>query len=114
VLLGGQGLDVLTGGDRDDLLPGGRTLHDADFAALEAVFAEWASTASYATRIGHLLGTKPGGKNGAVRLNATTVFDEGLADVLTGGAHLDWFFQGLATVLADCGTGGVETVTAAG
>jgi hypothetical protein len=35
-----------------------------------------------------------GGLTGSYVLNATTVSDDGVADTLTGGAGLDWFWAG--------------------
>ena len=32
------------------------------------------------------------GPGGAVKLNATTVFDDGAVIILTGGSSQDWFF----------------------
>jgi hypothetical protein len=41
-----------------------------------------------------LLGTKSGGLNAGFFLNASTVHDDGQANVLEGGGHRDWFFEG--------------------
>jgi Ca2+-binding RTX toxin-like protein len=86
LLIGGLGLDTLVGGAGDDLLIGGTTSHDGNRAALDAIMAEWTSAATYATRVGHLLGTItiPPGLSGTTRLNNTTVFDDHLANSLTG------------------------------
>jgi hypothetical protein len=78
--------------------------------ALVAIMAEWAqTTVSNATRVKHLLGALTGGKNGAYRLNATTVSHDGdgAANTLWGGPNLEWFF---AKNLVDA-FGGGEAVT---
>ncbi|MCI0458154.1 MAG: PKD domain-containing protein, partial [Gemmataceae bacterium] len=91
VLIGGQGHDHLFGGSAQSLLIGGRTAHDANDIALRSLLAEWASGDDYLTRIGHLLGKRAGGRNGAYRLSAGTVFDDGAEDVLRGCCGRDWF-----------------------
>jgi Ca2+-binding RTX toxin-like protein len=91
VLIGGSGRDHLFGGSAQSLLIGGRTAHDTKDTALRSLLAEWASEDDYLTRIGRLLGVRAGGRNGAYRLNAGTVFDDGVEDVLRGGCGRDWF-----------------------
>jgi Ca2+-binding RTX toxin-like protein len=107
VLIGGAANDNLSGGDGEDILIGGRTAFDIDLSALQAIQKEWARPdADYATRIGHLKGTLAGGLNGPTFLNPSTVFDDAVADLITGGSGLDWF---LATALdsTDRGVGEV-------
>ena len=86
VVIGGTGSDTLDGSGDDDILIGGTTIHDADLLALQAISEEWASAKSYATRVNNL--RVGGGLNGAFVLKATgpnqTVFDDGVADTLTG------------------------------
>jgi uncharacterized delta-60 repeat protein len=108
VLIGGGGADVLVGGAAGDLLIGGPTSHDLAPADLVAIRAEWVRPIAYATRVAHLLGTTPGGRNGAVLLDPASLSEDGQADVLTGGTGLDWFltFNGDTT---DATAG--ETVT---
>jgi hypothetical protein len=110
VLIGGQGEDVLIGGGRSDLLIGGSTAFDANEAALRAILAEWTSAASYPTRVGHLLGTLPGGLNGGYDLNASTVYDDGSADLLWGGGGRDWFVAGKKGQVLDPRHGEVVTL----
>jgi Ca2+-binding RTX toxin-like protein len=112
VLLGGAGEDLLIGGDGrdlmidgtdadrmvgnadDDVLVAGSTAYDADQVALAALMAEWTRTdLSYADRVAHLQGASGGHNQGCVltTAGAATVYDDGAADVLTGGAGADWF-----------------------
>jgi len=98
LLIGGGGLDVLTGGDKDDILIGGRTSHDTSNTALTALINEWKSTASYQIRIDRLMRVRTGGVNGAYSLTTFTVFDDGVANSLNGGANLDFYFKGALDV----------------
>jgi hypothetical protein len=41
----------------------------------------------------HLTGVRAGG---VIRLNATTVFDDGAQDVMTGSSGQDWYFANIA------------------
>jgi hypothetical protein len=98
VLIGGTGVDHVGGGLADDLVIGDSTSFDHNAAALASILAEWQSAGSYAQRINHLrLG---GGLNGTNELVfGVTVTDDHAADVLTGGAGSDWFFEdGLDTI----------------
>jgi Ca2+-binding RTX toxin-like protein len=95
VIVGGTGSDNLNGAADDDLIIGGWTTHDANSTALEAIMNEWASNKSYATRLNNL--RSGGGLNGTYRLvssGSATVNDDTVADTLTGGQGLDWFFTG--------------------
>jgi hypothetical protein len=111
LLIGGLGADVLDGGPGEDLLIGGTTSHDGNLTALDALMAEWTRTdLPYAARIAHL--QSGGGLNGTTVLNTATVFDDGVADTLTGGGGLDWFFlKNLSDLATDLNSGGIETVT---
>jgi Ca2+-binding RTX toxin-like protein len=96
VLIGGGGRSVLIGGGGEDILIGGRTAYDSDSKALAAIRAEWSRTdLSYSQRVDHLL---HGGGLTPV-LNASTVFDDGDADVLVGGTGRDLFYAGALDVL---------------
>jgi hypothetical protein len=66
------------------------SFHDANAAALCAIMAEWTRTdKTAAERVANLKnGT---GLNGLIVLNATTVFSDLDADVLTGSSGDDWF-----------------------
>ena len=81
----------------------GTTASDANDAALAAALAEWTSNRSYADRVRNLRGDSSSPAfaaraNGNIYLavdgtygRAVTVFDDGAADLLTGGGGLDWF-----------------------
>lgn len=111
ILIGGKGLDVLVGGVDDDLLIGGATKFAGNKAALNAIMQEWSSATPYDMRIAHLFGTQTGGANGSILLKVSTVFDDGLANSLTGELGLDWFFKGTGDAVNDLDNGGTETVT---
>jgi Ca2+-binding RTX toxin-like protein len=105
-LIGGQGRDILIGGAGQsklqagaggDILIGGTTAYDNNAAALAAILAEWSSSDTYSTRLARLAGG--GGLNGSYVLNTGTVHDNGLADTLSGGPGMDWFFAGMMDVL---------------
>lgn len=111
VPIGGLGADSLDGGKGGDLLVGGNTSLDADVISL-AILTEWTKPGTaYKAHIGHLTGATPSGKNGAVVLNNTTVFDDAQPDTVTGGKGAgDWLFSSPGDVLNDVEKG--ETVTA--
>jgi hypothetical protein len=93
LLIGGLGSDTLHAGSGGDILIGGTTSYDTNLTALAYVMAEWDRTdVSYATRVAQLNGSQGGGLNGAYFLKSTTVFDDNAADLLYGGAGMDWFF----------------------
>ena len=74
-----------------DALDRGVTVHGIyDSVQMNPIVAEWNSGSTYADRVLHLTGTA-GGVNGTAILSSTTVHDDGVKDVLTGGKDLDWF-----------------------
>lgn len=108
VLLGGDGDDLLIGGDGRDLLNGGRgadrlignadddiliagyTDLDASVVALWHIVQEWnRADVCYFERVEHL--QHGNGLNQQYVLNDQTVHDDGVEDILTGSAGLDWF-----------------------
>jgi hypothetical protein len=96
LLIGGAGADTLSAGSGGDLLIAGTCSYAGNLTALAYLAAEWDRTdVDYMTRVGHLNGGIAGGMNGSYLLNATTVLDDGAADVLNGGAGLDWIFAHL-------------------
>jgi uncharacterized protein (TIGR03118 family) len=97
ILVGGDGRDLLRGHSGDDLLIAGTTVHDDQAPALLQIQAEWTSADPYRTRIEKLRS----GTSGLPKLDATTVGDDGVIDVLRGNPGLDWFFVGTADKLPD-------------
>jgi Ca2+-binding RTX toxin-like protein len=96
ILIGGTGADRLVGNAQDDILIAGQTLYDTDEAALTAVLAMWVDpNLAYADRVVAIRDTGVGPKN-AVKLNATTVSDDGAVDVLTGTSGTDWFLANIS------------------
>jgi len=124
ILIGGSGADSLSGAGRGDILIGGylsyfdESTGTADLIALDALRAEWTRTdltggpkSKYALRIAHLDGSNPtGGLNGAYRLDATTVSDDGVIDSFNGGHGYDWFFVGAGEVANSTSSEQVVTV----
>ncbi len=94
VIIGGRGADRLVGNQGDDLLIAGFTNHDTDLIALCAILDEWSRTdLNYTQRFNHLrLG---GGLNGSYLLNDLTSHDDGAVDRLTGSSDRDLFFANL-------------------
>jgi Ca2+-binding RTX toxin-like protein len=110
LLIGGAGRDYLSGHGDDDVLIGGRTRHDANDLALRAILAEWTSARTYSQRVANLRGTP--NPQLANRLNGNsflvsgaTVFDDGVADSLSGGTAADWFFADPLDVVSDAVAG---------
>ena len=91
--IGANGIDLLDGGNDDDLLVGGFTSYDANRAAYLAILQEWTrADLAYNGRVDHISGAVAGGLNGTFKLNATTVFDDNkAADTMWGRAGTDWF-----------------------
>jgi Ca2+-binding RTX toxin-like protein len=97
VIIGGAGADRLAGGGGDNILIGGTTAYDTSPTALAAIMAEWSRTdLSFEKRLADLISSAPPSRalNGPYGLNKKTVFDDGAANVLTGGGGSDWFFTG--------------------
>jgi Ca2+-binding RTX toxin-like protein len=108
LLIGGAGIDLIIGDSGSDILIAGTTSFDENLAALDDIMAEWTSNHSYAQRVANLtqMGLNPGfnGLNGDTFLinegEDATVFDDGVADFLSGGGDRDLFFAN-----TDCGWG---------
>ena len=113
VLIGGLSADVLQGGAGDDLLIGGTTTFDDSPTAVWSILAEWRRPdASYSTRIRHLAGSLPRGRNGTHVLTRATVLNDRVIDRLFGGGSLDWLFASgapFADVLGDRQANEVKT-----
>jgi uncharacterized protein (TIGR03118 family) len=97
ILIGGEGSDHLRGGSGDDVLIAGATAYDDQIQVLLQIQAEWTSTDPYPTRIEKLRS----GEGGLPKLDATTVLDDGVVDILHGNRGLDWFLAGAADELPD-------------
>ena len=93
--------DNITGDTADDILIAGYTSYDEDPASLNKIQAEWNSARSYDNRVANLRGTQTNVSVFAARSNGmvflrggsvgATVFDDGVADTLTGSQGTDWF-----------------------
>jgi Ca2+-binding RTX toxin-like protein len=115
LLAGGAGADKLVGDDDDDILIGGVWAAEASRDAAMAVLAEWTrEDIDYTARVLNLRqGASPARLNGTTYLTgddttdgdggliARTVFDDGVVDILTGNAGLDWFFANVDTGVKD-------------
>ncbi len=97
ILIGGRQSDLLQGRGGDDILIAGFTAFDADINALQQIRVEWTSTRSYEERVLNLSGVGTGAsENGSNFLvfdgTDSTVFDDGVVDLVFGQAGMDWFF----------------------
>jgi Ca2+-binding RTX toxin-like protein len=102
LLFAGAGTDILDGGGDDDVLVPGTWSGEYDDGGLAAVSSEWSRLdRNYLQRVKALRGDLSDGFNGGYRVNATTVSDDGVADILAGGAARDWFLAATAGVNKD-------------
>lgn len=95
ILIGGTGVDTLNGASGEDLLLGATYSQETNVAALTALRAEWTSSSSFDTRVGHLLGTIQGGLNGGFTLSLNTVTEDNTKDNLKGSTGRDWYFRNI-------------------
>lgn len=107
LLVGGYGADDLRGNLGEDLLIAGGTDYDGNFAALNAIMAEWARTdranGSYDARRDRLRGVQAGGLNGNYLLttgSGGTIRDDDAVDKLNGSSGRDLFFANIGGGLA--------------
>jgi len=92
LLIGGLGADKLKGDGDDDILIAGWTDYDANYAALDALLAEWTRAIDHEQRVRNVT-TGGGSLTGLnVLLDPTTVHDDDAADKLSGGSGRDLFF----------------------
>jgi Ca2+-binding RTX toxin-like protein len=96
ILIGGAGSDVLLGGADQDVLLSDQYNNQTNPLALQSMLVEWVQATPYQTRIDHLLGTTPGGANGAYVFSSSTVSTDGSIDYLTGNGGQDWFLANSA------------------
>jgi Ca2+-binding RTX toxin-like protein len=104
IIIGGTGADALTSNNGDDILIAGETSFDDNPVSLRALLAEWSSGRTYTERVNNLRnGTgSPVRANGSVFLQAdVTVFDDAIADTLTGNSGTDWYFANIDTGTKD-------------
>lgn len=96
ILIGGVGSDILNGGGGEDLLIAGTTAFDSNASALLLIRDEWTSTRDLDDRISNIqAGSGPILGGTGVKLDSTTVFDDGDADTLIGASGIDWLFLNL-------------------
>ena len=95
ILIGGAGVDTLTGNGYDILI-GGTTTYDNDLsgsiAALDAILAEWASSDPYSLRISKIMSGV--GADGTDALSSSTCQSDGTANTLKDGVSStqnNWF-----------------------
>ncbi|MGE0756201.1 MAG: hypothetical protein AB7F89_01125 [Pirellulaceae bacterium] len=112
LLFGGRGSDVLRGQSGDDILIAGFTDFDADLPKLVLLASEWRSSAAYATRVAHVTSGGGGLAGHGVRLDSTTVHDDGACDILRGDSGRDLFFAHFAAGHSDDDDrdGGIENL----
>jgi uncharacterized delta-60 repeat protein len=99
IIIGGADADAISGGADDDIQIAGTSSYDndtpANVTALKAIVQEWGSGTPVAQRITHIR-SGIGGLNGTNVLRGSgagsTVFNDGVIDVLTNDAGNDWFF----------------------
>jgi hypothetical protein len=91
LLIGGLGVDTVTGGAAQDIVIGSNTDYDHNLPALASILAEWQTSTSIQTRTNHIrLG---GGLNGSNVLVAdVTVHNDLATDVIRGGAGPNWLW----------------------
>jgi RTX calcium-binding nonapeptide repeat (4 copies) len=89
ILIGGGGSDVLVGKGRNNILIAGTTAYDSKLVALGAIMNVWETTTdtTYAANVAAL-----GGSSFTYKLDATTVHDDGVGNLLFAGSGLDWIF----------------------
>ena len=91
ILIGGDGHDTIFGSAGDDILIGGTTAYDTDVPSLLQIMGEWNSSDSFAVRQQKLAT----GADGLPILDATTVTDDGVRDLLFARPGHDWIFAGV-------------------
>jgi hypothetical protein len=92
MLVGGAEADRLQARANEDILINVTTLYDPNVAALSTSLAKWATNVDDATPVAHLMGS-PRRLDHSYFLNASTVLDDGVFEVLYEGEGLDWFIH---------------------
>jgi hypothetical protein len=95
ILIGGTGVDTLTG-NGSDILISGTTNHDsnspANIAALDAIMAEWSSSDAYSLGISKIMSGV--GPENSDALNSSTCQSDGVANTVSDGTaqtQNNWF-----------------------
>lgn len=95
LLIGGYGVDSINGGDDEDIVIGSTTRYDDAIASLAQLLTTWNSTATYTTRIAQLQNTAAAQflKSIVQITDNATVYDDYVADAVSGGAGADFFVR---------------------
>ena len=116
ILIGGYGSDFIRGhheqvhtnyGSNGDILIGGATVYDNGLAQLFGIYQEWISADPFGDRVNSIRtrveNTAAGVNN--IRLDSTTVFDDGELDQLYGAVARgdDWFLLDLGLDINNAG-----------
>lgn len=116
ILIGGYGSDFIRGhheqvhtnyGSNGDILIGGATVYDNGLAQLFGIYQEWISADPFGDRVNSIRtrveNTATGVNN--IRLDSTTVFDDGELDQLYGAVARgdDWFLLDLGLDINNAG-----------
>lgn len=91
LIIGGSGVDSVTGGSNEDIVIGSFTNYDTNLAALGSILAEWQSTNTFQQRVNYLRNGGGINKN-AILVADSTVFNDAVPDVITGGLGQDWLW----------------------
>lgn len=116
ILIGGLGSDYIRGhnealytdyGQNGDILIGGATVYDNGLAQLFAIYQEWISADPFGDRVASISTRVDNASLGVnnVRLDDTTVFDDGELDQLYGAVARgdDWFLLDLGYDINNAG-----------
>jgi hypothetical protein len=81
----------VTGASNEDIVIGSFTSYDTNLAALGSILAEWQSTNTFQQRVNYLRNGGGINKN-AILVADSTVFNDAVPDVITGGLGQDWLW----------------------
>lgn len=108
VLIGGFGRNKIIGGSAGDLFINGRTIYDANYAALSDILAVWQDSQTYRQRIAALQAPGPH----QLRIGTTVFVFGGVGhggSILVGGCGRDWFISSSRCTIVDLKWGEVVT-----
>lgn len=116
ILIGGYGSDFIRGhheqvhtnyGSNGDILIGGATVYDNGLAQLFGIYKEWISADPFGDRVSSIRTRVENAAAGVnnIRLDSTTVFDDGELDQLYGAVARgdDWFLLDLGLDINNAG-----------